>query len=157
MWRRVVCWVATDLSEEHIASIFRVEECTIRPFSGPMTPGLFSYWLGGLVNGCWRLHTDQPMRTKLHFPLTFCFLYTPIFWLAGYSASPAYSLVLAEIISSTLKMEAICSSDTSVATQQTTRRHIPEDYTLHNHRCENLKSYILETFKTFYCVFVFDS
>jgi hypothetical protein len=27
------------------------------------------------------------------------------------------------------------------ATQQTTRRHIPEDDTLHNHRCENLKSY----------------
>jgi hypothetical protein len=32
-------------------------------------------------------------------------------------------------------------SETSVATQQTTRRHIPEDDTLHNHRCENLKSY----------------
>jgi hypothetical protein len=41
----------------------------------------------------------------------------------------------------TLKMEAICSSETSVATQQTTRRHIPEDDTHHNHRCENLKSY----------------
>jgi hypothetical protein len=26
--------------------------------------------------------------------------------------------------------------------QQTTRRHIPEDDTLHNHRCENLKSYL---------------
>jgi hypothetical protein len=31
----------------------------------------------------------------------------------------------------TLKMEAICFSETSVATQQTTRRHIPEDDTLH--------------------------
>jgi hypothetical protein len=38
-------------------------------------------------------------------------------------------------------MEAICSSEKSVETQRTTRRHIPEDYTLHNHRCENLKSY----------------
>jgi hypothetical protein len=38
-------------------------------------------------------------------------------------------------------MEAICSSETSVATKQTTRRHIPEDDTLHNHRCENFKSY----------------
>jgi hypothetical protein len=39
-------------------------------------------------------------------------------------------LVLAEIFSSTLKMEAIGSSERSVATQQTTRRHIPEDDTL---------------------------
>jgi hypothetical protein len=40
--------------------------------------------------------------------------------------------LLAEIVSSTLKLEAICSSETSVATQQTTRRHIPEEDTLHN-------------------------
>jgi hypothetical protein len=33
--------------------------------------------------------------------------------------------------SSTLKMEAICSSETSVETQQTTQRHIPEDDILH--------------------------
>jgi hypothetical protein len=29
----------------------------------------------------------------------------------------------------------------SVDIQRTTRRCIPEDSTLHNHRCENLKSY----------------
>jgi hypothetical protein len=51
----------------------------------------------------------------------------------------------AEHISSTLKMEAICSSEMSVETQRTTRRHIPEDDTIHNHRCENLKSYIKYT------------
>jgi hypothetical protein len=39
-------------------------------------------------------------------------------------------------------MDAISSSETSVATQQTTRRHIPEYDTLHNYRCENLKSYM---------------
>jgi hypothetical protein len=38
-------------------------------------------------------------------------------------------------------MEAICSSETFVTAQQITRRHIPEDDTLHNHRCRNLKSY----------------
>jgi hypothetical protein len=47
---------------------------------------------------------------------------------------------LAALIFSTLKMNAICSSETSVDTQRTTRRYIPEDSTLHNHRCENLKS-----------------
>jgi hypothetical protein len=45
---------------------------------------------------------------------------------------PACLLVFAELISSTLKMEAICSSETSVETQRITRRHIPEDDTLHN-------------------------
>jgi hypothetical protein len=45
---------------------------------------------------------------------------------------PAYLLVLAEIISSILNMEAICSSETPVATQKTTRRHIPVDDTLNN-------------------------
>jgi hypothetical protein len=38
-------------------------------------------------------------------------------------------------------MEATCSSETSVDIQRTTRRYIPEDSTLNNHRCENLKSY----------------
>jgi hypothetical protein len=48
---------------------------------------------------------------------------------------------IVEIISSTLKMEAIYSPETSVATQKTTLRHTPEDDTFYNHRCENLKSY----------------
>jgi hypothetical protein len=38
-------------------------------------------------------------------------------------------------------MEEICSAETSVDFQRTTRRYIPEDGTLPNHRCENLKSY----------------
>jgi hypothetical protein len=38
-------------------------------------------------------------------------------------------------------LEAICSSETSVETQRTTWRYIPEDGTLHNHRCENLRDY----------------
>jgi hypothetical protein len=49
------------------------------------------------------------------------------------------SWFFSELISLTLKMEAICSSETSVETQRTIRRDIPEDDTLHNHRCENLK------------------
>jgi hypothetical protein len=46
------------------------------------------------------------------------------------SGAPACLLVFAELISSTLKMEAICSSETSVETRRTTLRHIPEDDTL---------------------------
>jgi hypothetical protein len=41
-------------------------------------------------------------------------------------------------------MEAIHSFETSGTTQRTTRRHIPEEDTLQNHRCENLKSYTVK-------------
>jgi hypothetical protein len=43
--------------------------------------------------------------------------------------------------SPTLKMEATFSSKTSVDFQRTTRRYIPEDSTLHDQSCENLKSH----------------
>jgi hypothetical protein len=38
-------------------------------------------------------------------------------------------------------MEAIRSSETSVESTTSTRRHTPEDGILHSHRRENLKSY----------------
>jgi hypothetical protein len=38
-------------------------------------------------------------------------------------------------------METMSSSETSVDYQRTTRRYAPEDRTLHNHRCENIKFY----------------
>jgi hypothetical protein len=41
--------------------------------------------------------------------------------------------------SSTLQMEAACSSETSVHFHETTQSDIPEDKTLHSHRCENVK------------------
>jgi hypothetical protein len=45
-------------------------------------------------------------------------------------------------------MEATCSSDTKVDFQRPTRRHILEDRTLHNDRCESLKSYNIDAFFT---------
>jgi hypothetical protein len=75
----VVRRVSTDVLEEHISSIFRVEEI-----------------------------------------------------ISAKGLPPACLLVFAELISSTLKMEAKCSSKMSVETRRTTRRHIPEDDTLLN-------------------------
>jgi hypothetical protein len=54
---------------------------------------------------------------------------------------PAFTLVSCLAYTLTLKMEATCSLETSVDFQRTTWCYIPEDSTLHNHRCENLKSY----------------
>jgi hypothetical protein len=48
------------------------------------------------------------------------------------------------LILSTLRMEVIISSETSVI-KRTTGRHSPEDGILHSHRRENLKSYIALT------------
>jgi hypothetical protein len=42
------------------------------------------------------------------------------------------------LVSSTTKVEEICSSETSVGFQRTTWRYVPGD----NHRCEDLKSYM---------------
>jgi hypothetical protein len=54
---------------------------------------------------------------------------------------PDFTLVSCLAYSSTPKIEAIYSSETSVDFQRTKRRYIPEDIALHNHRRENLKSY----------------
>jgi hypothetical protein len=48
-------------------------------------------------------------------------------------------LVSFRTYSSTLKMEATCSSETSVDFQRSTPNYIRENITLHNHRFENLK------------------
>jgi hypothetical protein len=69
-----------------------------------------------LVEWCWKRNTPHPIPSWLLISLWF----------------------LAQPIFSTLTMEAICSSKTSVDTQWTTWHYIPED----NHCSENLKSYI---------------
>jgi hypothetical protein len=88
--------VLTDVSVEHIASIFRVNN-----------------------------------------QLIFCLAST------GVSEEHIASIFKDEKISLffTVMMEPICSSETSVDTQRTTRRHIPEDGTFHNHRGETIKFY----------------
>jgi hypothetical protein len=54
--------------------------------------------------------------------------------------APCFMLISCLAYPSTLKMEVTCSTETSVDFQRTTWRYIPEDRTLHNHRCENVKS-----------------
>jgi hypothetical protein len=41
------------------------------------------------------------------------------------------------------KMEAACTSETSVDVCLTIRQYIPEDSKLHTHRLENLKSHMI--------------
>jgi hypothetical protein len=55
---------------------------------------------------------------------------------------PGFTIVSCLAYSSTLKMEAICSSETWVYFQRTTWHYVPDDSTHHNHCYENLKSHI---------------
>jgi hypothetical protein len=66
----------------------------------------------------------------------------------GYEQSAWHLLVSWSTYSSTLKMEVTCSSETSVDFQRTTPRYIPEDVTIHNHRCENQNSIVFLEFHT---------
>jgi hypothetical protein len=43
----------------------------------------------------------------------------------------------------------ICSSETSVDFQRTKWRYITDDITLHSHRCENFKPYVLNLYSSF--------
>jgi hypothetical protein len=66
------------------------------------------------------------------------------YYLLGYNARfglpPASTLVSCSAYSA-MKMDATCSSETSVDFQRTTRRYIPKVSNLHNHCFENFKSY----------------
>jgi hypothetical protein len=54
--------------------------------------------------------------------------------------------------SMTLNMEATRSSEKSVHFQRTTLYYIPEDRSFHNHRCENLNSYMMNEFLNIFIV-----
>jgi hypothetical protein len=55
--------------------------------------------------------------------------------------------------SSTRNMEGASSSEISIDFQRTTRRYIPEDRALQNHRCKNLRSYkMCNLAYNFYCL-----
>jgi hypothetical protein len=56
------------------------------------------------------------------------------------SLPPAFTPVSCLAYFSTLKIQAICSSEMSVDFQWTTQHYIPEDSTVYNHCCENLES-----------------
>jgi hypothetical protein len=60
--------------------------------------------------------------------LLYCFSYETVWWRQRLLVPPKH-----------------CHLPTEVPSSGTTRRYIPEDSTLHNHRCENLKSYMLLT------------
>jgi hypothetical protein len=51
-------------------------------------------------------------------------------------------LVSCLVYSKTLKLEATCSSETSVDLHRIARTYIAEDRILHKHRCDNLKQYV---------------
>jgi hypothetical protein len=116
-----VSLVRTDVSEGRIASIIRVTKiCELGTFA--------------VTNN------RSTMRRNTNYYLKY--LVYSIFH------SVLRLLVIANVVPSSpilvaLMMKAIRSSETSVLTRAT-QRHIQEDGILHSHRCDDLKSYIIE-------------
>jgi hypothetical protein len=82
-----------------------------------MWPTLVIHALPSLQETTFHIHTNIYKTT--------CILGFEVF-----TAVVLKSIIFWDIYSSTLKMEAIRSSETSGTTLRTTRRHIPEDHTL---------------------------
>jgi hypothetical protein len=75
----------------------------------------------------WDITLCSPLKVNLCFGGT-CYLHFQDWRM---SQAPAFMLVSCLAYYSTLKLEAICSSRTSVDFQWPTQRYIPEDNTLH--------------------------
>jgi hypothetical protein len=150
-WHRVAL-IRTDVSEDRIASIFRVplHEASFSPLPLPL-PLWLSY------------HTQ--LNTTLNIPLYSTLI--PHSSNLGLSTSSRLGLVsyepvpIQELTTSLCnqlalvhpKMEAIRSSETSVLIRAT-RCHFPEDDNHHTHRRENIKSYIAKVaFRNYLCFF----
>jgi hypothetical protein len=77
----------------------------------------------------------------------------PAYRRQSWDSGPEHNRLICSLLAdfSTLKKDAIRSSEMSVHTSST-RRHIPEDGILHSHRRENLKSYTaqIKTRKTLF-------
>jgi hypothetical protein len=162
--KSLVFWDITTrglLKVNHIASIFRVEEeakLCLLPASR-----LYLAWL--ILPLRWWRHVppkhDWFLKEDARFEVfTAVTMKNAVFWDVALCSSsvkrclqpPAHAgSSLADF--STLKMEAIRSSETSVHRRTakpikrhfkgTTGRYIPEDRIPHNHGCENINSYII--------------
>lgn len=89
----------------------------------------------------WAITLPSPLKVNWHFRVTCCVHHNGqgIRHVTNKAGSKqAHSL--------TLKMEVTSSSKISVDFLWTTKRYIQEDGTLHNRRCEDLKSYRIENF-----------
>jgi hypothetical protein len=89
----------------------------------------------------WDITPCSPLQMKWCFRGTCC-LHLQDQRISRLFLSPALTLVSCSTYFSNLKMEATCSSETSVDSQRTTWRYIPENGTLQTYCCENLKSYV---------------
>jgi hypothetical protein len=142
MWRQVVWQRIIDVSEERTTSIFTVDESSVKE-GGEHTHQTQL----AILQTPWRHVAEESSLRNHHLKIL-----RSQKWLQFYqkqkckslSFPSAFTLVSCSAFSN-LKMEAVCSSEMSVDFQRITWRYISKESTLHNHRCDNLKSYIIKS------------
>jgi hypothetical protein len=158
VWRHVVL-VRTNVSEEFIDSIFRVEKSAIEEPTRAGSCGLScqsettSYIRTGRERewAKWEINSEE-RGGQGSVEMVEQVAGRSRYWSVSGGARKGYWLGIGPIASElfgqpcidlrSLKMEAICSSETPIRAK-TTRPHNPENGILHSHCFENLKSYIL--------------
>jgi hypothetical protein len=109
----------------------------------------FLHKIVNLSNIFWNITPCRPLKVNWRFGGTYCLNLQDrrISWVRYECESrwqvETFTPVFCTAYSSILNMEAIVSSETSVDFQQSTRRYISEESTLHYHCCEDLKSEIV--------------
>jgi hypothetical protein len=92
----------------------------------------------------WDITMCSPLKASQRFGGTYRHhLQGWICW-ARHGLPPAFTLVSCSV-DSTLKTKVMYSSKTLANFHRTTWCYIPENSNLHNHHCENLKSYKMKT------------
>jgi hypothetical protein len=87
------------------------------------------------------VHTISLLTNSTFWDMTPCGPLEVNLRFRGMCPSACFISVSCSAYTWTLKMEATCSSKPSADFRRATWRYIPENVTLRNHRCENLKSY----------------
>jgi hypothetical protein len=140
---------SVSYSARSLSCVHRTHPSRMNPIC-TITPGVYdmniSVWIPGSLTQIqteYVLNTSFCLTNMVKFERQSTFRRNKLHPYSDLCLSHTFTLISCFVNSSTLKMDAIFSSETSVDFQHTTRHYIHEDKTYHNDSCETLKSCVI--------------